>query len=135
MTSDIHQYVEFRLNNWARWASYNNPLNTLDYADQSIIHQLSKNGGYVAKAQGAYVEPENPKAEELDNIISEMGFYQKNLAGVIRVQYTETGSQKEKSQKVGISPAQYKINLKMAKSWISGKLIDKFLAKYSKQAA
>lgn len=122
MASDMDCYVEHRLQEWANW--YARSLdNGLGYPKRSVEGRLLDEGGFLSKSSGYKRELTHPAAEEIEVLIREMSSYNKDLAQAIRIEYIKYNTQACKAKSLSVSLTQFKLYLKMAKAWLSGRLI------------
>ena len=112
----IDYYIEYRLKEWASWHLHHQ-MPDIGFSRRSIIGRLMDEGGCLPRCVGPKFEGQNLSAEEIEELILEMFYYHKLIAEAIRVQYTYRGSQQTKATKIGISVAQYKVYLNMARAF------------------
>lgn len=122
MASDMDCYVERRLQEWANWYARNLDYG-LGYPKRSIEGRLLDEGGYLSKSSGYKRELNHPAAEEIEVLIREMSSYNTELAQAIRIEYIKHNTQASKAKSLSVSLAQFKLYLKMAKAWLSGRLL------------
>lgn len=90
-TLDI--YVDHKLKKWGRWY-LTILLDGLGYPKKSIEGKLLDGGGLLIKSTAPYHIPEDEDCEEIEEILSEMASYKKELAFAIRVKYTSSNLKK-----------------------------------------
>ncbi|MDF2866825.1 MAG: hypothetical protein K0S11_295 [Gammaproteobacteria bacterium] len=122
MANNVDCYVEHRLKEWANWYARNIDYG-LGYPKRSIEGRLLDEGGYLSKSSGYKRELNHPAAEEIEVLIREMSSYNEELAKAIRVEYIKNNTQASKAKLLSVSLAQFKLYLKMAKAWLSGRLL------------
>jgi hypothetical protein len=122
MANDMDCYVEHRLQEWANWYARNQDCG-LGYPRRSIEGRLLDEGGFLTKSKGYRRELTHPGAEEIEKLIGEMSAYNRDLAKAIREEYIKNNTQAGKAKSLSISLSQFKLYLKMAKAWLSGRLL------------
>lgn len=122
MANNIDCYVEHRLEEWANWYARNIDYG-LGYPKRSVEGRLLDEGGCLSKSLGYKRELNHPAAEEIEALIREMSSYNEELAKAIRVEYIKNNTQANKAKLLSVSLAQFKLYLKMAKAWLSGRLL------------
>lgn len=122
MSSDMDCYVEHRLKEWANWYTRNLD-HGLGYPKRSVEGRLLDEGGYLSKRTGYKREMVHHDAEEIETLIKEMSLYNQELAKAIRVEYIKNNTQANKAKLLSVSLAQFKLYIKMAKAWLSGRLL------------
>lgn len=122
MANNIDCYVERRLEEWANWYARNIDYG-LGYPSRSVEGRLRDEGGVLSKSTGYKRELNHPAAEEIEALIREMSSYNQELAKAIRVEYIKNNTQANKAKLLAVSLAQFKLYLKMAKAWLSGRLV------------
>src|SRR5947209_3669897 len=121
MQNEMEYYIETRLQEWANWYIRGSD-GGLGYPRRSIEGKLIDNGGCIIRNYQSYRMDINPSAEETEKLLAEMSQYNKSLSKAVKYEYMETGTQSFKASKLGVSLAQFKLNLKIAKAWLVGRL-------------
>ncbi len=118
---EIKPYVENRLQQWADWVTRVVDFG-LGYPHKSIEAQLIDGGGLIIRGTGVKVLPTNTNAEEIEHHVRELAQQNIRLATVLREYYCGRGHIRRKAVRVGLSCSTFKVSVRMAKQWISGKL-------------
>ncbi|MCE3238127.1 MAG: hypothetical protein K0R24_1108 [Gammaproteobacteria bacterium] len=114
-------YLDNRLEEWADWLiRYNH--HGLGYPSKTIEARLRDEGGVLISGTGIHYPPSNERAEEMERLVVELDAHNKQLATVLRVYYLDPGLIKHKAKKANVSFSQFKVCVKMAKTWLSGRL-------------
>ena len=120
MISD--EYLEHRLEEWADWV-VRIDTNCMGYPRKTLEARLRDEGGVLISGTGFYCPPGNERAEEIERFVGDLYQQNKLLAIALRVYYLdEKSTLGHKAKKAGVSLAQYKIYLNMAKMWLAGRL-------------
>jgi hypothetical protein len=113
-------YVEKRLEDWARWFSmHNDPgLGFHSYTREYVLMTL----GTIVQTSSIKPIPCNEEAEEIEYIVSEMATYNDKMAKILCTQYIGKGSVSERAKKLGISYARFRSYVDMARQWVAAKI-------------
>jgi hypothetical protein len=113
-------YVEKRLEDWAKWFSVQNDpgLGFRSYTKEYVLMTL----GTVVQTSTIKPIPCNEEAEEIEYIVSEMAKYNDKMAKILCTQYLGKGSISERAQKLGISYARFRSYVDMARQWVAAKI-------------
>jgi hypothetical protein len=113
-------YVEKRLEDWARWFSmHNDPgLGFHSYTREYVLMTL----GTIVQTSTIKPMPCDEEAEEVEYIVSEMAKYNEKMAKILCTQYLGKGSVSERAKKLGISYARFRSYVDMARQWMAAKL-------------
>lgn len=114
-------YVHSRLSEWARWAIKCATMG-LGYSTRSIEGRLRDDGGVLAKSTAPLALPSHPDAEEMDALINELGLYDSALVEAIKIKYLECHTLDKAAKLRNISLPTLKSNLRLAKTWLAGRL-------------
>lgn len=104
-----------RLEEWAQW--YSGSPYGLGYATTSLAYLISE-GVVSGGVKGRHYLPSNPKAEEIEAWVMEMGQCYPLMAEVLRGHYFEGGSLREQALRLPISHTQVKYWLDRAHRWL-----------------
>ena len=115
------EYLEDRLDEWADW-SLRIEDNGLGYPRRTIEARLRDEGGVLISGTGCRPLPVHEKAEEMERFIVELYKHKDVLGKALRTQYLEVGTVKYKAKKANTSLSQFKVYVKMAKTWLAGRL-------------
>ncbi len=115
----INDYVEHRLHHWAKWYSQNNSQN-LGYPKESLESRHLNSGGVIHPGRGQKPLPCNPAAEELEAIIGILRQADERIAKALCQDYLYKSEQSLKAKIIGVSLAQYKIDVALARYWLRG---------------
>jgi hypothetical protein len=117
---DFMDYVERRLEHWARWYSSGNYYG-LGFHSETIEYVLMT-VGVMIKSTGIKPLPCDEEAEEIEALITEMKSYNSKMAAALRICYFENKKSRERAEEIEMSSTQFKLYVKMAKQWLSGRL-------------
>lgn len=115
---NIELHIEKNLREWAQWSAQQKEINMAPFCSSE-----NKADNYTLFREKDRVPQENSCSNaihETEKLIEELSHYQTLLADVIRANYTQTGTQNSKAKKLGISLAQFKFCIKLAKAWLCG---------------
>jgi hypothetical protein len=115
----VNDYVEHRLHHWAKWYGQNNGSN-LGYPSESLESRHLNSGGVIHSNGGIRPLPCNPAAEELEAVISILMQYDEKIAQALCQDYLYKKDQLKKAKGMGISAAQFKIDVAHARYWLRG---------------
>lgn len=115
----INDYVEHRLRHWVKWYSQND-IHHLGYPQECLESRHLTNGGVIHHNRGLKPLPCNPTAEEMENIISILTQADEKVAKALRQDYIYKSEQALKAKILGVSVAQYKIDVGFARYWLRG---------------
>ena len=116
----IDYYIDYRLRAWGYW--YAKVLtHGLGYPSKSISGRIRDDGGIVSRSTAPAQAPANPQAEEIDNLINEIGRKYPAFSDAIKIHYTHSNFRSVLKQR-GISLTTHKTNLRIAKILLSEKL-------------
>lgn len=115
-------YLERRLEHWAEWCLKQSD-HGLGYPKRSLEARMQEGYGFFEKTykRNGHI-PVNPAAEEVESSISELAQYQATLAKVLRLEYTQKGTQASKAHIMQTSVSHFKHLLNLAKAWLAGRL-------------
>lgn len=123
VSKDISKYIENRLQEWADWFIRGNN-HGIGYPPESFITMLEKGVNIKRKKDFKLpILPTNESAEEMEKFVVEMSRQNQQMANALRKYYfgrEPTISLKAKA--FGVSGAQFKILLGMARQWLAGRL-------------
>lgn len=118
--SQIESHLEKCLQEWARWYTQQKDKNI---AFHHFSNESTLEGSFSffrAKNSNHQGLPCSNIVDETEKLIVELSHYQTLLADVLRANYIQTGTQQSKAKKLGISLAQFKFCIKLAKAWLCG---------------
>lgn len=115
----IDDYIEMRLEEWAKWFSRND-YRHLGYPSESLEFRHLNNGGVIHKNYGSKASFCNVDAEEVEKIIVLMKQVEPKAAAALCQEYLDWRCQSSKAKAIGVSLAQYKVNLALARQWLQG---------------
>ena len=120
---NVGKYVEKRLQEWADWFIRGNTYG-IGYPPESFITMLEK--GITAKKKKTFkipILPTNESAEEMEKFVVEMAHQNRQMADALRKYYFGREPTLQLKAKIfGVSGAQFKILLGMARQWLAGRL-------------
>lgn len=120
---DISKYVETRLQEWADWFIRGNTYG-IGYPHESAITMVKK--GVTVKKKKDFklpILPTNESAEEVEKFVVEMSHQNRQMADALRKFYFgREPTIALKAKAFGVSAAQFKILLGMARQWLAGRL-------------
>jgi hypothetical protein len=113
-------YVEQRLEHWAKWFSVNNApgLGFHSYTREYVLITL----GTMVQTSTIKPLPYDEDAEEIEDIVSDMAKYNEKMAKMLCTQYIGKGTVSERAKKLGISYARFRSYVDMARQWVAAKL-------------
>lgn len=114
----MDKYVEHRLTQWAKW--YRHHDEHLGYPKESLESRHLTNGGVTHSNLGKPVLPCNPVAEDLERIITFMRQHDEKISKALCQEYLSCMEQSYKARGLGISLAQFKIQVALARQWLKG---------------
>jgi len=124
----VEDYVEERLQQWAKWCKAKISDQKLDYPSQTIIYRMMKEGYFIPKKRHKNgIKPMEPNiaAEEVEILINRMAkeslTYQKS-AMVIRAHYLHAGKKGGKPKAVGVKATTFRELLIIGRSWLTARL-------------
>ena len=132
----VEDYLEERLQQWAKWCNSKNEDEKLNYPRQAVIYRMLKEGYFIPKKR--YKNGRKPMephlyAEEVENLINRMAreslTYQKS-AMVIREYYIVKSKKGSKPKVLGLTPSQFRDLFITGKSWLIARLSIKFDSLY-----
>lgn len=123
----MDKYVEHRLTQWARWYRHQDYAH-LGYPKESLESRHLTNGGVVHPNRGPKPLPCNPVAEDLERIITMMRQQEEKSSNALCQEYLNSAEQSYKARALGVSLAQFKIQVALGRQWLKGW----FHANYSK---
>lgn len=121
MNYSIQEYIEYRLEEWAKWYLRGNSLG-LGYPRASLEGRMMESCGVIAKST---VPPGllcNAEAEEIEKMVLELNQQNERMAKILRAQYFEQGTTKGKAARLQMSYETFKMQLDLAKQWLTGRL-------------
>lgn len=118
---DYDSYVNHRLKLWGAWVSKILEQG-MGYPARSIEGRLQADGGLLSRCTAPMQMPYNPDAEEMDNLINELGRYDKVLASVIRERYTTSQNLDVVYTRLQMSKKHFFDNVSRGRAWIAGRL-------------
>ena len=118
----LDKYIERRLQTWADW--FMRDLHGLGYSRESSIMMFQKGIKFGKdKAYNLLVLQTNESAEEIEKLVVEMSGQNLKMADALRKYYLgREPILRLKAKALGISEAQFKILLGMARQWLAGRL-------------
>lgn len=122
-TENISKYVEMRLQEWADWFIRGNTYG-IGYPRESAITMIEKSITVKKKKDFKLpILPTNESAEEVEKFVVEMSRQNHQMADALRKYYFGREPTIElKAKDCGISMAQFKIFLRMARQWLAGRM-------------
>jgi hypothetical protein len=121
MDQCINEYVELRLEMWARWYATNADFG-LGYPNQSLEGRVISNGGVLIRSFGSKPLHTNESAEEIESLVCVLSRQNEKLANALREYYFGQGTVKQRAKKINTSCTQFKVFVDMAKQWLIGRL-------------
>ncbi len=121
--SDFMNYVERRLDHWAKWFIQGSESN-LGYHSETLLHTMIT-VGIVSKGTGHQILPCDEAAEEIEKLVNEMSTQSeenKKMAFALRIKYCSKKKSKEYSYDIGLGASQFSVYVLMAKQWLVGRL-------------
>lgn len=118
--SSFEKYLEDRLEQWADWYVRGNfygigyPSCALEYR---LLHE-----GHIQRNPGPRPMPTNDSAEEIEDLVKQMGEYNQIMAKALRCQYFMSGTLRTRAVHLKMSHTQFKHCVDMAKQWLAGRL-------------
>lgn len=113
-------YVEKRLEHWAKWFSmYDDP--GLGFRSYTRIYVLMTLGTMVQTSTNKPL-PYDEEAEEIEDIVSNLAYYNEKLAKILCTQYIGKGAVSERAKKLGMSYARFRSYVDMARQWMAAML-------------
>lgn len=117
---EVEYYLEERLKEWAHWHAKQIDIG-LGYPNRSLESRLQEEPTFFqSKKNHSAKIPYPHAAAEIERLVVELSHYQKLLADALRVAYIQPGVQATKAKSLGISVAQFKFCVKLAKAWLCG---------------
>ena len=116
---DASAYLEKRLDHWAQWV-LKGTRNNQGYPSKSILYDWMKRGGVVIQAQNKPPLPCDDDAEEIEYCVMQMARQRPRIALALRIQYLTQGTIRQKAKTTHLSFAQFKMDVQMAKQWLTG---------------
>lgn len=117
------KYIENRLQEWADWYIRGNN-HGIGFPPESFITMLEK--GITIKKKKSFnlpILPSNESAEEMEKFVVEMSRQNQQMANALRKYYFgREPTIQLKAKAFGVSGAQFKILLGMARQWLAGRL-------------
>jgi hypothetical protein len=114
----MFENIIFRLQEWGKYNFKCIQSQSPGYASRSSFDRAFEGSHSTAPIY----PPDNERAEEIEKIVLILKRKNYSLFEVINCEYTAPGSQREKIIKNGFNRTNYKINLKLALSWIDSML-------------
>ena len=130
--SNIDHYLENRLQEWADWFMRGNNHH-LGYPKESSIGLFQK--GTVLTKKKSYhppITPTHESAEEVEKFIAEMSQQNRKAADALRTYYLNRKPTLSLEAKAfGVSEAQFRILLALARHWLAGRFTAQIIKGYS----
>jgi len=120
MSESFMRYLDRRLDEWGRWYREGNWYG-LGYPSCTAEHRMRVEG-IISRCTGPGSIPWNEEAEEIEALVVEMATYGKDMAAALRQQYFGYGSLSRRAASIGISYAQFRICIGMARHWLAGRM-------------
>lgn len=115
-------YVEQRLEHWAKWFSmYNDPDSGLGFRSYTREYVLMTLGTLVQTSKIKPL-PYNEEAEEIEDIVSHRAKYDEKIAKMLCAQYIGKGAASERAKMLGISYSRFRPYVDMARYWVAARL-------------
>jgi hypothetical protein len=113
-------YVEKRLEGWARWFSmHNDPgLGFHSYTREYVLMTL----GTIVQTNTIKQMPCDEEAEEIEYYVSEMARYDEKLAKILCTHYIGKGPVSDRAKKLGLSYSRFRSCVDMARHWMAAKI-------------
>lgn len=113
-----------RLMDWGNWCQCTLERG-LDYQSVSLLELMRQSCGDVISSTKKKLASDNPKAEEIENLVLKLGQIDAQKARVLYIQYVSQKTQREKAKIAGYSVGHYYEILQQAErcidQWLSGK--------------
>lgn len=120
MNNNFLIYVDRRLCQWADWFSQKN-LFGIGFPTCSIEYRLMTEGEIINSTAPKEFRS-NKDAEEIEALVKEIQRVNKMIGLALRSQYFGQISSRERSKRLGISYAQFRIYVDQGRLWLAGRL-------------
>ena len=112
-------YIDKRLDHWAEWVLKGN-WSGQGYPIKSILYDFMNLGCVLPKAKGRLPLPYDEDAEEMERCVMQMAKQKPKIAFSLRIQYLTQGTIQQKSKYTHSSLSKFKMDVQMAKQWLTG---------------
>lgn len=123
----LEKYVEKRLEEWGIWARQDNTVK-IGFPKKSNIARFTETG-FLSLNAGFHPQKDsnnNPNAEEMERLVCQFSCDHRTEAEVLRDLYVSRGSKEEIAKKAKIAIRTVNERLRLAKTWLEGRLSQKF---------
>lgn len=119
--SELDQYVEERLIEWAEWYKKGGDSG-IGFSHRNMLARLREEGGLLISGTGAKSLASHPAAEEIEYLVRELAKRHFDRAKALQIYYFYPIEHELKAKRSGFKKTQYYTHLSLAREWIKGYL-------------